>query len=96
MTYTHRVLVTATYLQPSIERFKPIFDKHNIELVIPVVHERLEEHELLPIMGEIDGVIGGDDRFTAKVIEASPKLKVFSKWGTGIDSIDKGILSLHD
>ena len=53
------------------------------------MHERLEEEELLPIIGDIDGVIAGDDRFTAKVIENAPKLKVLSKWGTGIDSFDK-------
>jgi D-3-phosphoglycerate dehydrogenase / 2-oxoglutarate reductase len=54
------------------------------------VEERLEESELLEYAGKYDGVICGDDRFTRNVIEASiPRLKVISKWGTGIDSIDK-------
>ncbi|GAB5493862.1 MAG: hydroxyacid dehydrogenase [Phototrophicaceae bacterium] len=85
----YKVLISAPYMQPVIERFRPIFEKHHIDLVIPEVHERLEEDELLAIMGDIDGVIAGDDRFTAKVIQNSPKLKVLSKWGTGIDSFDK-------
>jgi D-3-phosphoglycerate dehydrogenase len=86
---SYKVLISAPYMLPVIERFRPIFDEHGIELVIPVVHERLEEVDLLPIIGDIDGVIAGDDRFTAKVIENAPKLKVLSKWGTGIDSFDK-------
>lgn len=86
---SYKVLISAPYMQPVIDRFRPIFEEHAIELLIPVVNERLEEDELLPIIGDIDGVIAGDDRFTAKVIENAPKLKVLSKWGTGIDSFDK-------
>jgi D-3-phosphoglycerate dehydrogenase / 2-oxoglutarate reductase len=49
----------------------------------------MEEEDLLRYAGQFDGAICGDDRFTLRVIEAcSPRLKVISKWGTGIDSID--------
>jgi D-3-phosphoglycerate dehydrogenase len=74
---------------PFVERFKPIFDKYDIELIIPDVQERMEEAELLQYAGQFDGAICGDDRYTLRVIEAcSPRLKIISKWGTGIDSID--------
>jgi D-3-phosphoglycerate dehydrogenase len=49
----------------------------------------MEEADLLEYAGQFDGAICGDDRYTARVIEAcTPRLKVISKWGTGIDSID--------
>lgn len=66
-----------------------MFDKYGIELTIPDVHERMEEADLLKYAGDFDGAICGDDRYSARVIEAcAPRLKVISKWGTGIDSID--------
>jgi D-3-phosphoglycerate dehydrogenase len=43
---------------------------------------------LIPWIGDVDGVISGDDQFTERVLSAAPRLKVISKWGTGIDSID--------
>ena len=83
------ILFTAPYMIPFVERFKPVFDQYGLELIVPDVRERMEEEDLLRYAGEFDGAICGDDRFTLRVIEAcSPRLKVISKWGTGIDSID--------
>jgi D-3-phosphoglycerate dehydrogenase len=84
-----KIMVSAPYFQPVIERFRRIFTDKDIELVIPPVNERLSEAELLPWVGDIDGAICGDDRFTERVLAAAPRLKVISKWGTGIDSIDR-------
>ncbi len=83
------VLLTAPYMIPFVDRFKPVFEQYQINLVVPEVNERLEESELLSWAGKFDGTICGDDRYTRKVIEKCiPRLKVISKWGTGIDSID--------
>ncbi len=84
------VLISAPYLLPFIERFKPLFDHYGIETITPGVNERLEEADLLKYAGQFDGTMCGDDRYTPTVLQAcSPRLKVISKWGTGIDSIDK-------
>src|SRR5689334_5821618 len=83
------VLLTAPYMLPFLERFKPEFRKYDLDLIVPDVEERMEEADLLKYAGQFDGAICGDDRYTARVIEAcSPRLKVISKWGTGVDSID--------
>jgi D-3-phosphoglycerate dehydrogenase / 2-oxoglutarate reductase len=87
MKYT--VLLTAPYMIPVVDRFRPIFEKYNIDLIIPDVHERMEAADLLNYAGQFDGAICGDDRYTLPVIEAcAPRLKVISKWGTGVDSIN--------
>jgi len=85
----YTVLFTAPYMIPFVDRFRPVFEHYGIELLIPdEVNERMEEVELLRYAGQFDGAICGDDRYTPRVIEASlPRLKVISKWGTGIDSI---------
>ena len=83
------VLMTAPYMIPFIDRFEPVFARHGLDLIVANVRERMEEPELLAYAGQFDGAVCGDDRFTARVLEACvPRLKVISKWGTGIDSID--------
>ncbi|MCU0488254.1 MAG: phosphoglycerate dehydrogenase [Anaerolineales bacterium] len=84
------VLLSAPYMLPTIDRFRPVFDHFGIQLILPEVHERLEEDEIMPYAGQFDGAICGDDRYTARVLEAClPRLKIISKWGTGIDSLDQ-------
>ena len=75
---------------PFQDRFKPVFKHFNLEVIAPDVLERMEEADILNYAGQFDGTICGDDRYSRKVIEACcPRLKVISKWGTGIDSIDQ-------
>jgi D-3-phosphoglycerate dehydrogenase len=75
---------------PALDRFRPELESYNLDLIVAEVQERLTEEQLLQFAGQFDGTICGDDRYTARVLEAcSPRLKVISKWGTGIDSIDR-------
>lgn len=85
-----RVLVSAPYMIPVLDQYRPVFEAAGMELVVPEVMERLSENDLMQYAGEVDGVICGDDRFSRRVLEAfSPRLRVVSKWGTGVDSIDR-------
>ena len=83
-----RVMVSAPYFIPVIDEYQQKLSKDGIELIAAKVKERLSENELLEVIGDIDGIICGDDRITERVLDAAPRLKAISKWGTGIDSID--------
>ncbi|RJQ39558.1 MAG: dihydrofolate reductase [Anaerolineaceae bacterium] len=84
------VLLSAPYMLPSVERFKPVFSHYGIDLILPEVNERMEEEQILEYAGQFDGTICGDDRYSEAVIKKCiPRLKIISKWGTGIDAINK-------
>jgi D-3-phosphoglycerate dehydrogenase len=91
------VLLTAPYMIPFRARFQPILEDYGLDVVVPEVEERMEEEDLLAYAGQFDGTICGDDRYTERVIAAcAPRLKVISKWGTGIDSIDQEACRKYD
>jgi D-3-phosphoglycerate dehydrogenase len=83
------ILFSAPYMLLSLDRFRPVFQRYGLDLITPRIQERLNEDDILKYAGQIDGAVCGDDHYTARVLEACyPRLKVISKWGTGIDSID--------
>ena len=84
-----KVLVSAPYAMPVIDWFRKQLEAGGCEVIVAPVNERLEEEDLLPLVGNVHGIICGDDRITERVLDAAPNLKVISKWGTGIDSIDR-------
>jgi D-3-phosphoglycerate dehydrogenase len=84
------ILFSAPYMIPLLPGYRPLLEGLGLQLIVPEVQERLGEAELLSYAGQFDGTICGDDHYTARVLEAcAPRLKVISKWGTGIDSIDQ-------
>jgi len=83
------ILFSAPYMLFSRDRFHPVLERYGLNLIFPEVHERLEESDLLNYAGQFDGTICGDDFYSSRVLDAcAPRLKVISKWGTGVDSID--------
>ncbi len=84
------ILFSAPYMIPCLPRFRPILEGYGLELIVPEVHERLSEDQILAYAGQFDGTICGDDHYTPRALAAcAPRLKIISKWGTGIDSIDR-------
>jgi D-3-phosphoglycerate dehydrogenase len=86
---TWKVLVTCPHLQKTIDLYRERLAQQGVEVEVPPVVQQLSESELLEIIERFDGVIAGDDPFTAKVLENGKRLKIVAKWGIGMDAIDQ-------
>lgn len=84
----YRVLVTCPLITDDIHDFADRFADHGVEYDVVAVDQHLTEAELLEVIDGYDGVIAGDDEFTAEVIRSADRLSVIAKWGIGIDGID--------
>ncbi len=84
----YRVLVTCPQLQRTIDQYRDIFSRHDIEIEAPPLVQQMSESDLLQIIDGFDGVIAGDDPFTSQVLEKGTRLKAIAKWGIGVDAID--------
>lgn len=83
-----RVLVTAPRAYAVLERYRQELEAAGCTVEARAPVERFEAHELLPLVGDVDAIICGDDQIDEQVLGVAPRLKVIAKWGTGIDSID--------
>ena len=82
-----RILLTTTSFQDTPGEHHKLLEKEGFELV----RQRgpLPEGRMLKLMGDIDGILCGDDAITQAVIQkALPRLRVISKYGIGLDKID--------
>ena len=85
---TIRILLTTTSYQDTPGTHQDLLDSQDWD----VVRERgpLTEQQMLALAGEFDGFLCGDDAITRAVIDKSlPRLKWISKYGIGLDKIDK-------
>jgi hypothetical protein len=64
------ILFSAPYMLPLFERFRLVFEHYKLEVIVAPVQERLDEAQLLSYAGQFDGALCGDDRYSARVLEA--------------------------
>ena len=82
-----RVLITTTSFMDTPGTHHDLLREQEYENV--VARGPLEEDQMIDLVGDVDGIICGDDAITRRVIEkALPRLKVVSKYGIGLDRID--------
>lgn len=82
-----RILLTTTSFQDTPGPHHDLLNETGFDL--DRARGPLNEGAMLGMVGEVDGMICGDDAITRDVIEkALPRLKVISKYGIGVDKID--------
>ena len=85
---THlRTLITVPYMKPGDSGDRHLREA-GVETVFNLLHGHRSEDEMIRLLQGIDGAIVGLDPFTAKVMDASSRLKVISRSGVGYDDID--------
>lgn len=83
-----KVLVTGPRILRDFEMVRPELERLGFEIIKARVNQQLSESELIPLVADIDATICGGDKWSARAMDAAPKLKVICKWGTGTDAID--------
>jgi D-3-phosphoglycerate dehydrogenase len=74
----------------AIDRFRPEFERLNLEIYTPNVTQVLSEEELVDLVPQFDGWIIGDDPANSRVFTAGKagRLRAAVKWGVGVDNVD--------
>jgi D-3-phosphoglycerate dehydrogenase len=83
-----RILITATSFSKSDPRPLQRLKEYGCEIVENPRNRSLKEDELIPLLADVDGVIAGLDEFTEKAMASSPRLRVVSRYGVGLDNVD--------
>ena len=83
-----KILLTSTSFMDTPGAHHDLLESIGAE--IDTLRGPLKEEELLPIIGDYDAIVCGDDEYTRQVLEKGKagKLRYLSKYGIGLDKID--------
>lgn len=83
-----KVLVTSNsfgkYSKEPVEKLQ----NAGFEVVLNPYHRMMNEDEFIEQLQDVDAVILSTEKLNKKVIDASPTLKMVSRYGVGLDNID--------
>lgn len=82
------VLVTARAFRDTPGEHWSILEQAGYQVKISPSQTRLEETALAEMIADCDGAIVGTEPITARVIAGAPRLRVLSRLGVGVDSVD--------
>jgi D-3-phosphoglycerate dehydrogenase len=65
-----------------------LLDDNNIEYLINPLNKKLTEDELVSLVSDFDVIIAGTEQISDKVMEKASNLKMISRVGIGLDSVN--------
>jgi len=83
-----KVLISSLHLQSRLDKYRDLLAKNNIHFDVITRPQFVPEADLLEIIEPYHAIVCSDDKITDQVITRAKNLKVISKWGVGLDSID--------
>lgn len=83
-----KVLISSLHTQMRLDRYRDLLEENGIDFDTISRPQFVPEADLLDIIEPYDAIVCSDDEITDKVLERAKNLKVISKWGVGMNSID--------
>ena len=81
------LITTATFGQVNRAPLD-MLESHKIQYLINPLNKKLTEDELLSLVSDFDVIIAGTENISSKVMDKAMNLKMISRVGIGLDSID--------
>ena len=83
-----KVLITTVPFANKNRQPLELLEHAGIEYFINPLNKKLTENELLEIVADFDVIIAGTEQITSKVLNRASNLKMISRVGIGLDSVD--------
>jgi D-3-phosphoglycerate dehydrogenase / 2-oxoglutarate reductase len=84
----NKVLITTVPFGDKDRLPLELLESANIDYVINPLDKKLTEYELAEMITDFDVIIAGTEPITAKVMDRATNLKMISRVGIGLDSVD--------
>ena len=83
-----KVLITTIPFAEKNRQPLDLLENTGIEYLINPFNKKLTENELIEVVADFDVIIAGTELITKKVMDAATNLKMISRVGIGLDSVD--------
>ena len=83
-----KVLITTIPFADKNRQPLDLLENTGIEYLINPFNKKLSENELIEVVADFDVIIAGTELITKKVMDAATNLKMISRVGIGLDSVD--------